>query len=230
MGSVTGLRRARRGGAWMCVAAALGLLLEWPRVCAAESNTSAQGAMERFLSRPRPPRHYTAARRIEAWGGGRKAWLDARTEFSPGAGLFYEVTAEGGSGIIRSRVLRSLLDEEQRLIAEGRESAVALTQDNYEFTAQEMTEEGLAAVTLRPLRDEKALILGRMLLTPEGALRRIEGRLARNPSFWITRVDVVRTYDSIEGEPMPVLLETSAHLRFFGSSHLRMTYRYLAID
>ena len=187
-------------------------------------------AVEQFLARPRVAHDYTAARRLEASGSGRRAWLDAHTDYSLAAGFRYEVTAEGGSGYIRSRVLLSLLDEEQRLISQGDEHSVALTTDNYRFTAETMNEEGLAAVTLWPLRKDRALIAGRMFLTPAGELRRVEGRLARNPSFWVTRVDIVRAYRPINGVLMPVLLETRARLRLLGAAELRMTYRYSSID
>jgi hypothetical protein len=69
-----------------------------------------------------------------------------------------------------------------------------------------------------------------LLLAPEGVLTRLEGRLAKSPSFWITRVDVVRAYRRFNGVLMPVSLESTAKLRFFGSSTLRMTYHYSHID
>ena len=111
-----------------------------------------------------------------------------RTDFSLASGLRYEVTAEGGSGYIRERVLRSLLEEEKKLIARGRTAGAAISKDNYAFTAEGINEERLAAVGIRPLRKERSLILGRMFLTMDGVLRRVEGRLAKNPFFWVTRV------------------------------------------
>jgi hypothetical protein len=86
-------------------------------------------------------------------------------------------------------------------------------------------------VSLRPRRKDRSLIDGRMFLTTvNGDLVRVEGRLARSPSFWLTRVNVVRSYRRIDGVVMPVSLETKARLRLLGSSSLRMTYRYSHID
>ncbi len=76
----------------------------------------------------------------------------------------------------------------------------------------------------------RALIAGRMFVTLDGDVRRVEGRLAKNPSFWVTRVDVERSYRRIEGVLMPVSLQTTAQLRFLGKSELHMTYRYSVID
>ena len=187
-------------------------------------------AMRSFLARPAVTRSYSASRRLEASGSGQKAWLEAQTDFTLASGLFYEVTAEGGSGYIRSRVLRSLLDEEQRLIARGGSAGIALSTQNYRFTPERIDEDGLAVVSIQPLRKERSLIAGRMFLTIDGELRRVEGRLAKNPSFWVSRVNVVRSYRLINGVPVPVSLETTAQLRLLGASTLRMTYRYSRVD
>jgi len=192
--------------------------------------TAAAAAMQRFLSRAAVTHEYRASRRLEASGHGLRAWLDVDTDFTRTSGLRYAVTAEGGSGYIRSRVLRSLLDEEQRLIARGDQASVALSTDNYEFTPERIGEDGLAVVGLAPRRKDRSLVAGQIFLTADGELVRLEGRLAKNPSFWTSRVDVVRSYRRIAGVPMPVSLETTAQLRLFGSSALRMTYRYSHVD
>ncbi len=214
-----------------CLAAALLGMSPPARPAAAPPiEQNAVGAIRNFLARPWVAHQYSASRRLEASGSGHRAWLDVRTDFSVASGLLYEVTAEGGSGYIRSRVLRSLLDEEQRLIARRGESGVALTTDNYEFTPEGIDEEGLAIVRMRPLRKDRSLIAGRMFMTVDGDLRRVEGRLAKNPSFWVTRVNVIRSYRRINGVLMPVSLNTTAQLRLLGASELRMTYRYSRID
>ncbi len=72
---------------------------------------------------------------------------------------------------------------------------------------------------------------GAMFLRPvDGELVRVQGRLAKSPSFWIKTVDIVRTYERIEGAVMPVALETTAQVRMFGTATLTMTYHYSEID
>jgi hypothetical protein len=192
---------------------------------------AAAAAMQKFLARSSVAHEYRASRRLEASGSGQRAWLDVETDFTLASGFRYEVKSEGGSGYIRGRVLRSLLDEEQRLIARGHQALVALSTDNYEFTPERVNEEGLAVVEMRPLRKDRSLIAGRIFLTrADGDLVRMEGRLVKNPSFWTRRVDMVRSYRRIKGVLMPVSLETTGQLRLLGSSALRMTYRYSHID
>ena len=82
-----------------------------------------------------------------------------------------------------------------------------------------------------PRRNEPALVSGTMFLNPTGGdLVRLEGRLAKSPSFWLKNVDIVRTYQRIHGVVVPVALETKAQVRFLGDATLRMTYVYTEID
>jgi hypothetical protein len=187
--------------------------------------------LQKFLTEAAPAPSYSGTRRLEATGSGQRGWLDARTDFTPIGGLHYEVTAEGGSGYIRGRVLRTLLEEERRLIARGDSSRVGISPANYTFTDDGIGENGLARVGLQPHRRERALVVGRMFLRPgDGALVRVEGHLAKNPSLWVSRVSIVRSYERINGALMPVLLESTAQLRLLGQSTLRMTYSYSQID
>jgi hypothetical protein len=191
-----------------------------------------QSSVEQFLSRRDDLCSYSAFRRMNAEnpGSGRSGWLEAVTDFSPEAGFRYEILAEGGSEAIRSKVLRAVLEGEKQLVARGiAKSAIAET--NYDFRLDGVDSDGLVKVLLSPRRKETALINGAMFLSPtDGDLVRVEGRLARSPSFWVQRVDVVRTYQRIEGALMPVAVESVAHVRFFGTSTLRMTYDYSEID
>jgi hypothetical protein len=204
------------------------LALQGPALDAPDPQAAA--ALEMFLARPAIAHQYAATRRLEASGGGQRGWIEVQTSFAPASGLAYQVTAEGGSGYIRGRVLRSLLDEERRLLALKSTSA-AISAANYRFRPAGLTDEGLAVIGLQPLRKDRSLIAGQMLLTPDaGQLVRLEGRLAKNPSFWVSRVDVVRSYRSVNGVFLPVSLETTAQLRLLGSSKLGMTYRYSHVD
>jgi hypothetical protein len=191
-----------------------------------------QSSVEQFLSRRDDPSSYSAFRRMNAEnpGSGRSGWLEAVTDFSPESGFRYEILAEGGSEAIRSKVLRAVLEGEKQLVARGiAKSAIAET--NYDFRLDGVDSDGLVKVILSPRRKETALINGAMFLSPtDGDLVRVEGRLARSPSFWVQRVDIVRTYQRIKGALVPIAVESVAHVRFFGTSTLRMTYDYSEID
>jgi hypothetical protein len=184
-------------------------------------------ALERFLSRPIVQQQYRAFRRLEASGSGQQAWLEAQTEFSPATGMQYAIVGEGGSRYIRTHVLRALLEQEKQLIAQGRAGGAAFDQSNYQFSPDGYGQDGLVRILMRPLRKDRALIAGSLLLRPDdGELIRIEGRLAKNPSLWMKKVEIVRRYARINDVLVPTSLESIAHLRLLGRSSLTMAYDY----
>jgi hypothetical protein len=69
-----------------------------------------------------------------------------------------------------------------------------------------------------------------MLVKPAGELVRVEGQLAKNPSFWTTRVDVIREYARIAGITMLVRVESKVKTRLFGTGGFLMTYNYRRVN
>jgi hypothetical protein len=59
---------------------------------------------------------------------------------------------------------------------------------------------------------------------------RVEGRLSKEPSFWIRQVDVVQSYRRIAGVRMPVAVEAVASIRLVGKATFRMTYDYEMVN
>jgi len=61
-------------------------------------------------------------------------------------------------------------------------------------------------------------------------LVRIEGLLAKSPSFWPRRVEVVKQYARVGGLRVPIRVESTAQIRFAGASTMTMTYDYEMIN
>jgi hypothetical protein len=191
----------------------------------------ADESIKQFLAQDDTQPAYRAIRHLEAENGGRKGWMDATTEYSPDTGFRYQITAEGGSGYIRSKVLKAVLEGELAVIAQGETRRSSLEPANYKFQPNGIDSDGLANVLLSPRRKERVLVSGMMALnTTDGALVRLQGRLAKSPSFWIKNVDIVRSYERIHGAVVPVALKSNAQVRFLGDATLRMTYAYSEID
>lgn len=210
----------------------LALLLALAIVPAKATAPNAAGhSIKQFLARSQTAHSYRAIRRLEAENGDRRGWIEAITQYSPTTGLHYEITDEGGSGYIRKKVLRALLTGERDAFARGDAERSALVSSNYTFEPAGIEEDGLVAVLLSPRRKEHALVHGTMFLqTADGALVRLQGRLAKSPSFWVKNVDIVRSYERVGDAVMPVALESRAQLRMLGPATLRMTYSYSEID
>lgn len=146
-------------------------------------------------------------------------------------GFHYRVIREGGSDLIRGRVFRSLLENEEQIFANGDLSRSSFTETNYELTPGDSVEPGLVKLFARPKRKDITLIDGAVYITDTDAdLVRVEGQLARNPSFWTRRVDVVKQYGRIRGLRVPVRVESTAQMRIAGTATMTMTYDYEMIN
>jgi hypothetical protein len=201
------------------------------RATAPSATEAAENSMKQFLAQGDGPRPYKATRRLEARHGGSIGWVEALTEYAPASGFRYTISGEGGSGNLRDKVLKAILEGEREAVAKGEISRSALAPCNYEFQVNGVDEQGLAKVLLSPKRKERVLVDGAMFLRPvDGELVRVQGRLAKSPSFWVKSVDIVRSYERIAGVVMPVALETTAQVRMFGTATLLMTYDYTEID
>ena len=177
-----------------------------------------------------PLEQYRALRKMHARGekNDHEGWMDAWTEFDS-RGFRYEIVAERGSGTVRNRVLKAILQREQELIANGDFGRGEVTPQNYEFGA-ETERDGLRYVLIKPKRKDVMLIDGRLVMDSQGELLRIEGVLSKNPSFWTTRVNVTRHYARVDGVRVPVATESLAQVRFVGPSRLNVEYEYETIN
>jgi hypothetical protein len=213
------------------IAAVVGLGIALAPNAGATTPDPACHSLKQFLAQDDTQHPYRASRHLEAVNGSRKGWLDATTEYSTTTGFRYQVTAEGGSKYICTKVLRGMLQSEGEAIAKGEVARSSIDRVNYALQPNGIDADGLANVLVSPRRKERTLIFGTIFLNAiDGDLVRMQGRLAKSPSFWIKEVNIVRSYQRIAGAVVPVSLASIANLRFLGPATLRMTYAYSEID
>ena len=189
--------------------------------------------LQRFLTRADEPLvTYRGTRRLE----GRNerfnvsGWMEIAVALTA-EGFHYRVTDEGGSDLIRRRVFRAMLEDEEQIFANGDAARSGFTEINYELTAAAADEPGLVKLFARPKRRDVTLIDGAVFVTDTDAdLVRVEGQLAKNPSFWTRRVQVVKQYARVNGLRVPVRVESTAQVRLAGTSTMTMTYDYEMIN
>jgi len=157
-----------------------------------------------------------------------EGWMDAWTELDSG-GFRYEIVAERGSDKVRNKVLRTLLKREQEMIAAGDFGRGELTPENYEFGA-ETAGPGERYISIKPKRKDVMLIDGRMVLGADGDLLRVEGMVAKNPSFWTSQVNLTRHYAKVDGVRVPIATESLAKVKFVGQARLNVRYEYETIN
>jgi hypothetical protein len=217
--------------AW-ALAASLAFGLEPPSSLRAPVDPGGEAALAAFLIRPdEPVTRYRARRRMEVSAMGERAWLEILAELDPGRGFRWTVLSEGGSRVLREKSLLRLLRAEAETHASALPSRSALTSENYALEPEGREPDGLVRIRARPRRRETALVDGVFVVTPDTAdLVRVEGDLARAPSFWIKHVDISRHYARVRGHRVVVRMESVAQIRFLGPSHLLVTFDYEMID
>jgi len=220
--------QARRLSQWVVRAT---LLLAIAAGMAAALRADESSTIYPSIREQQPLRQYRAYRRMHARSEhfGQEAWVEAWTELN-GQSFTYTIVSEKGSDYIRNKVLKAVLKREQELVADGECSRSELTLENYTF---EETTAGDSEryVTLKPKRKDVLLVDGRMVLSQDGSeLLRVEGRLAKNPSFWTSLVNVIRHYTRIDGVRVPIATESTAKVKFAGVSHLDVHYEYDTIN
>ena len=179
-----------------------------------------------------PLKQYRAFRRMHAKNErfNQEAWIDAWTELDGGA-FKYEIASERGSEYIRNKVLRTLLTREQELVNNGEAGRADISHDNYVFGEGSTESDGFRYVLLKPKRKDILLVNGRMVLNPAGTeVIRVEGTLAKNPSFWTSTVNIVREFAMIDGARVPIATATIAKLKFAGQAQMDVSYEYQSVN
>jgi hypothetical protein len=199
----------------------------------APTPSALEPVLHRFLARADEPLvTYRGTRHLEGRNEryNMSGWMDIATELTAD-GFHYTVVHEGGSDLIRRRVFRSMLEDEEQIFANGDVTRSSFTPTNYDLSPAQASEPGLAKLFARPKRKDVTLIDGAIYITDTDAdLVRVEGQLAKNPSFWTRRVDVVRQYARVGGLRVPIHVESTAQIRFAGTSTMTMTYEYEMIN
>jgi hypothetical protein len=229
------MTRLIRFAAGLAVACAVSTLHAAPAAVGARDVQASQSSVvQRFLARgEEAPVEYRALRRLEAQNPKFKqsAWMVAWTEYDHVNGFRFQIVDEGGSGYIRSKVLRAALEGEQKIWAAREPQKASLNRDNYLFDDGAASLDGLTAVGVKPKRKDVLLVEGAIFVQPsDGELSRIEGRLSKTPSFWTRSVDVVRRYERKGGVRVPIAIESVAHVLIAGRSTFKMTYEYQTIN
>jgi outer membrane lipoprotein-sorting protein len=150
----------------------------------------------------------------------------AEVEYDPPDRETYVIQDRRGSNR-GEQVVRRILDHESAMVAAdpASRSATLLTRDNYTFTnLGESTLDGAAfyVLGLAPKRKEKELIAGRAWVDKRTFLiRRIEGEMAKSPSWLLKKVYVRLDFSEVSGLWLQTALEATADVRFAGRQTLQ---------
>ena len=140
----------------------------------------------------------------------------------------FEVVSESGSGFVRTHIIRRMIDAEREASEKGEHKQTRIIPDNYDFRLLGTDEtEGRPSYVLEisPKTKNQFMIRGRIWVDAvDFAITRLEGRPAKNPSFWIRSVHVVHRYDRIGKFWLPMANKSRAEARIFGTNDVGIEY------
>ena len=159
----------------------------------------------------------------------KRADMVVRIDYKAPDNKRFTVLSESGSGTIRERVFKKLLEAEQESMSQDNQRQSAISPENYEFklTDYEKNDAGeYYVLDAQPKIKNKFLFLGRIWVDAKDfAITRVEGEPAVSPSWWTERTDFKRHYQKIGDFWLPESNHSETKVRVFGTAVLTIDYR-----
>ncbi len=177
---------------------------------------SAQVNRERYRS-------YVLTRKYLMYGGEAaekpSSEVLAEITFVPPTTKEYKIVETRGSSRGEG-IVRRILENESKAAATGNAPG-AVSRENYDFSyVGEASLDGHPCyiLGLRPKHKEKSLLVGRAWVDKNTYLiRRIQGEMAKLPSWWLKSVDVTLDFDQVGGMWLQTQTKAVADVRVFGT-------------
>jgi hypothetical protein len=186
--------------------------------------------MERDAQRQAALRGYAAARRyvLENEPHHKRAEMLVRVEcLEDGSKQFETVSATGWGGARKHVFPRLLESEKEASLPDSRERS-RITPKNYSFEmlgTEYINQRQAYVIAISPKTENKYLVQGRIWIdSDEYAIVRIDGKPAKNPSFWIKSAHFVHTYQKSGSFWFPASDESVTDVRIFGPTKLTIEY------
>jgi outer membrane lipoprotein-sorting protein len=158
----------------------------------------------------------------------KKADMVVRVEYEAPNKKVFTIVSESGSGTVRSRVFKKLLEAEQESMREENQQRSAITPENYTFQLTDYQKIGgneFYVLEAQPLTKNKFLFRGRIWVDAKDfAIAQVEGEPAVNPSWWTVKTDFTRGYQKIGSFWLPESNESETKVRMFGTAVLTIKY------
>lgn len=179
-------------------------------------------AMRMAQARVRPQVSYQVTRDYHIFGARSSesnSEVVAEVDFRPPANKQYRIQVASGSERAR-QVIRRVLDHEVEASSSKNQGQADINRNNYDFSYLGETVVGgqpCYRLALKPKRNEKDLIAGEAWVDEHSFLvRRVEGDVAKTPSWWLRKVHVKFEFAELEGTWLQTNMEAVADVRIVG--------------
>lgn len=186
--------------------------------------------MERDNQRKAAFRGYTAARRyvLENSRHHKRAEMLVTVKCLDNGSKQFETVSASGWGAARSHVFPRLLESESDASLPGTQERSRITPQNYSFEMagkDSINHRPAYVIAIAPKTQNKYLVQGKIWVdADEFAIVRIEGKPAKNPSFWIKSVHFVHNYEKSGVLWLPVSDRSVTEARILGATELTIEY------
>jgi len=165
----------------------------------------------------RGTRHYTID--YKGFPGDKHAEMVVQVVSNP-PNKEFTIISETGSNLLLNRVLHKLIEGELEANGGKNQREVKLTPENYSFGLVGIEDvEGIPcyALQVKPKRDNKFLYRGKVWIDAQDfAVVQISAKPAKNPSFWISSVQIEQRYEKRGDLWLPRTNQSTSKVRFFG--------------
>ena len=158
----------------------------------------------------------------------KKADMVVRANYQAPNKKVFTILSESGSGTVRHRVFKKLLEAEQESMREENQQHSAITPQNYSFQLidhRNIDGNEFYVLEAQPLSKNKFLFRGRIWVDAKDfAITQVEGEPAVNPSWWTVKTDFKRSYQKIGGFWLPESNDSETKVRILGTAVLSIKY------
>jgi Outer membrane lipoprotein-sorting protein len=158
----------------------------------------------------------------------KRAEMLVSVKCDPDGRKHFEVVSEEGWKSANKRVVHKMLESETETSQPQIRPTTSLAPENYRF--QVLGKDSLDArpvyvIQVVPKREDKYLFEGRIWVDAEEfAVVRIEGKPAKNPSFWTHSIHFVQQYHKSGGFWFPLSTESVTDARIVGKTEVTISY------
>jgi outer membrane lipoprotein-sorting protein len=159
----------------------------------------------------------------------KKADMVVRIHYQAPNKKEFTIVSESGSGTVRDRVFKKLLEAEQESMRDENQQRSAITPENYTFQLsdyQKTDTDEFYVLDAQPRSKNKFLFRGHIWVNARDfAITRVEGEPAVNPSWWTVKTDFKRRYQKIGDFYLPESNQSETKVRVLGTAVLSIEYR-----
>lgn len=143
--------------------------------------------------------------------------------------ITYKALGFSGDTTIKKEVITRWLEAESQARDAG---PIAISPENYKFKLKGMLErdgQRVAILQVSPRRKAIGLFKGELWLdTVTGMPVRESGRLVKNPSVFLKKVEFIRDYEIQDGVAIPTHIESTIDTRLVGRAEITINFSHFA--